>query len=102
MRRGRRIPGPEPTTVAPPRHDDGMLDVLFPVACAVCGVLGASPCAACLQALRRPPPLPPPPGVDRLVALLAYEGAGRELVARLKYRNARAALGWLAGALAGL
>lgn len=28
--------------------------------------------------------------------MLAYEGAGRELVARLKYRNARSALRWLA------
>lgn len=79
-----------------------VLSVLLPVACAVCGALGASPCAACLEVLRRPPPLPPPPGVDRIVALLAYEGAGRELVARLKYRNARAAVPWLAGALAGL
>ena len=79
-----------------------MLDLLFPVACAVCGDLGASPCAGCLELLRRPPPLPPPPGVNRLVALLAYEGAGRELVARLKYRNARAAVPWLAAALAEL
>jgi predicted amidophosphoribosyltransferase len=30
-------------------------------------------------------------------AALAYEGDGRELVARLKYRNARSALAWLAG-----
>jgi ComF family protein len=28
--------------------------------------------------------------------VLAYEGGGRELVARLKYRNARSALRWLA------
>jgi predicted amidophosphoribosyltransferase len=30
----------------------------------------------------------------------AYTGAGRELVARLKYRNARAAVPWLAAAMA--
>jgi competence protein ComFC len=40
--------------------------------------------------------------VDRVVALLAYEGAGRELVARAKYRNRRAALPWLAAAMAAL
>jgi predicted amidophosphoribosyltransferase len=79
-----------------------MLDVLLPVVCAVCGALGASPCASCIDVLRRPAPLPPPLGVDRLVALLAYEGAGRELVARVKYRNARAAVGWLAAGMAGL
>jgi predicted amidophosphoribosyltransferase len=77
-----------------------LLDVLFPPGCAVCGARGRSPCAGCEAALRRPPTLPPPPGVDRLVALLAYEDEGRELVARLKYRNARSSLPWLAERLA--
>jgi len=36
------------------------------------------------------------------VAALSYTGAGRELVARLKYRNARAALPALADAVAAL
>ncbi len=31
---------------------------------------------------------------------MAYEGVGREVVARLKYRNARSALPWLAGGMA--
>lgn len=35
-------------------------------------------------------------------ALLLYEGTGRELVARLKYRNSRSALPWLARGMAGL
>jgi predicted amidophosphoribosyltransferase len=35
------------------------------------------------------------------VAPYAYEGVARELVARVKYRQARAALPWLAGAVAG-
>jgi predicted amidophosphoribosyltransferase len=35
-------------------------------------------------------------------ALLRYEDAGRELLARLKYRNARATVVWLAFHLAGL
>jgi competence protein ComFC len=43
-----------------------------------------------------------PPGLDECLALLSYEGAARELVARIKYRNHRAALGWLATGMAGL
>ncbi|HVF73757.1 MAG TPA: phosphoribosyltransferase family protein [Acidimicrobiales bacterium] len=74
-------------SVAPPR-------------CGACARPGPSPCAGCLAALRRPPPLPPPAGLSSLVALLAYDGPGRELVARIKYRNARASLPWLAAALA--
>jgi ComF family protein len=41
------------------------------------------------------PNLPPPAGVDLCRAVLAYEDAGRELVARLKYRNARTTMQWL-------
>jgi len=44
----------------------------------------------------------PPVGVDWCGAPFAYEGVGRELVARLKYRNARAALPYLASAMAAL
>jgi predicted amidophosphoribosyltransferase len=40
-----------------------------------------------------------PPGLDRLVVAFAYEGVARELVARVKYRNARAAVAWLADAM---
>lgn len=79
-----------------------LLDLLLPTVCAVCGTRGRSPCAACEAGLRRSPPLPVPAGVDRLVALLAYEDAGRELVARLKYRNARSSLPWLAEGVAAL
>ena len=43
-----------------------------------------------------------PPGVDVCRALLVYDGAAREVVARLKYRNERAALGWLADGMAAL
>jgi predicted amidophosphoribosyltransferase len=68
----------------------------------VCGFRGSSPCPGCLERLRPAPGLRPPPGLTSLVALLAYEGAGRELVARLKYRNHRAALGGLARAGASL
>jgi predicted amidophosphoribosyltransferase len=50
--------------------------------------------------MRPAPPLPPPPGVDRCVALVAYEGPAREVVARLKYRNHRSVLPSLAAAMA--
>ena len=68
----------------------------------MCGALGAAPCPACAAELRPAPALPPPPTVDSCRALLAYEGAGRELVARLKYRNARSSLPFLADRLAAL
>jgi predicted amidophosphoribosyltransferase len=47
------------------------------------------------------PRLPCPPGLDGWVAPFAYEGVVRELVARVKYRQARAALPWLGAAVAG-
>jgi ComF family protein len=40
--------------------------------------------------------------VDRCLAVLAYEDEGRELVARLKYRNARSPLRWLTASMAAL
>jgi predicted amidophosphoribosyltransferase len=76
--------------------------VLLPKSCPVCGRVGTAPCAACVERLQRAPALPPPLGVDRCAALLLYDGAGRELVARLKYRNARSSLRWLADAMASL
>lgn len=77
-------------------------DVLLPTTCPCCGARGDAPCAGCRARLRPAPPAPPPPGVDDWVALLAYEGTGRDLVARLKYRNARSALAWLADGVARL
>jgi predicted amidophosphoribosyltransferase len=44
--------------------------------------------------------MPPPPGVDRWCASFAYAGVARELVARVKYRNERAAMPLLASSLA--
>ncbi len=76
--------------------------MLLPPTCPCCGARGAAPCPACRARLRPPPPAAPPAGVDGWVALLAYEGVGRELVARLKYRNARSTLHWLADGLAAL
>ena len=76
--------------------------MLLPVACPACGAIGAAPCPSCRAALRPAPSLPPPPGVSSCAAVVAYEGAGRELVARLKYHNARGALPWLADGMAAL
>jgi len=77
-------------------------DVLLALTCPVCGVRGGAPCPPCAAGLRPAPPVPPPLGVDRCLALFAYEGAGRELVTKLKYRNHRGALAGLAAALAAL
>lgn len=76
--------------------------MLLAASCPACGALGPAPCPGCRSAIRPAPALPPPPGVDRCVALLAYDGVGREVVARLKYRNARSALPWLAAGMAAL
>ena len=70
--------------------------------CPVCNRLGPAPCQRCIDALEPPPRRPPPRGLDRLASPFAYAGGGRELVARLKYRNARAAVPWLAAAMAGV
>lgn len=77
------------------------LHLLIPARCAACAAPGPSPCAACWETLRRPGALSVPPPLAGLHAALAYEGAARELVARLKYRNERASLAWLAAAMAG-
>ena len=47
-------------------------------------------------------PIHPPAGVADCRALLDYDGVARDLVARVKYRNQRAVLGWLAAAMAPL
>lgn len=76
-----------------------MLAALFPIACAGCGSPAEPVCHACAARLCRPVPAPPPAGVDAWAAAFAYEGVARELVARLKYRNVRAVVPWVAGAM---
>jgi len=76
--------------------------MLIPGRCAACGAVGASPCAGCIATMRRAPALPSPDGVDRCASLLLYIGAAREVVARVKYRNARASVAWLATGMAAL
>jgi predicted amidophosphoribosyltransferase len=76
--------------------------VFFAVSCPVCGRPGRAPCFACAARLRPAPVLPVPAGLDACAAVLSYTGTGRELVARVKYRNARAVLPVLAAAMANL
>jgi predicted amidophosphoribosyltransferase len=79
-----------------------VITALLPVRCPVCGVPGCTPCARCIGRMGPVAAGPVPAALDLCRSLLAYEGAARELVARLKYRNDRAALGWLAGGMAAL
>ncbi|HEX2117821.1 MAG TPA: hypothetical protein VHF91_01440, partial [Acidimicrobiales bacterium] len=76
--------------------------MLMPTRCPVCGAQGPAPCAGCAAELRPAPALPAPVGLDSCAALLAYDGAGRELEARLKYRNARASVPFLSRGMAAL
>jgi ComF family protein len=72
----------------------------FPARCPGCGRPAEPVCDRCEATLGPPAPAPPPPGVDGWVAPFAYEGVAREVVARLKYRQARAALPWLVAHMA--
>jgi predicted amidophosphoribosyltransferase len=78
---------------------DDLLGALFPTICP-CGARGEPCCDACAATLRGAPIMPAPPGVEWWVAPYAYEGVARELVARAKYRNGRAALAWFGAAVA--
>jgi ComF family protein len=80
----------------------GVIDLLLPATCPVCRRPGSVPCAGCTAELAPAPTMACPPGVDSVHAVLAYEDAGRELVARLKYRNARTIVSWLADRMAAL
>jgi ComF family protein len=78
-----------------------VLDLVFPARCVGCGRPPATLCPACLSGARPAAEAPPPAGVDRWIAAFAYEGAVREALARIKYRNARSALPAMAAALEG-
>jgi ComF family protein len=78
----------------------GLVDAVFPVCCVACGARGAPVCDACARDLAPARPTAPPAFVDDWFALYEYEGVARELVARIKYRNARAVLPNFAHAIA--
>lgn len=67
-------------------------NALLPLRCVGCGARGPACCPRCAVRLRVPPGASPPAGIDWWAACFAYEGIGRELIARAKYRGERAAL----------
>lgn len=71
---------------------DELLARLFPATCVGCGAMPTGLCDACRASLVPPPAVPPPVGIDWWTACWAYAGPVREVVARAKYRGARAAL----------
>jgi predicted amidophosphoribosyltransferase len=77
-----------------------LVEAVFPTLCPGCGRRADAVCSDCARTLRAPPSAAPPAGLDAWVTPLAYEGVARDLVARVKYRHARAALPWLAAVLA--
>jgi predicted amidophosphoribosyltransferase len=79
-----------------------ILTALLPIRCPACGAAGCAPCARCIARMRPAAAGPVPAALELCRSLLAYEGDAREVVARLKYRNHRAALAWLAGGMAAL
>jgi predicted amidophosphoribosyltransferase len=79
-----------------------VLALLLPVRCPICDAAGPAPCAPCVARMRSAVPAAVPPGLDVCGSFLAYEGDARTLVTRLKYRNDRMALAWLAGGMAAL
>ncbi len=77
---------------------EDLASALAPQRCPGCGGRGDPLCPECLGALTPPPPAAPPAGIERWSAAYADTGAAREIIARVKYRNARAALPWIATA----
>lgn len=73
-----------------------IVSALVPSRCPGCGARGSALCHACRARCQRAPFAPPPPPIAWWTACFAYEGVAREVVARAKYRNERAALRVLA------
>ena len=75
-------------------------EALFPMACPGCGRRADPVCPSCAVLLVAPQAASPPHRVDAWAAAFAYEGVAREIVARVKYRGAHAAVKWLAARMA--
>ncbi len=76
--------------------------MLLATVCPGCGRSGPAPCADCVAGMVPSSSVPVPSSFDRCAALLSYEGAAREIVAQLKYRNVRSPVAWLGRGVAGL
>src|SRR4051794_17674526 len=68
--------------------------------CGACGRPGAAVCASCAARLVPAGDLRCPDGAARATAVLRFDGAGRDLVLGLKYRNRRDVISPLAQAMA--
>jgi predicted amidophosphoribosyltransferase len=79
---------------------DDLLSLLLPGKCPGCGRRAEPVCGQCARSMRAAPAGRPIPGVTWAVSAFVYEGVARELVARVKYRNERLAVRWLAARLA--
>jgi ComF family protein len=79
---------------------DDLLALLLPGKCPGCGRRAEPVCAQCVGSMRAAPPARAIPGVTWTVSAFVYEGVARELIARVKYRNERIAVRWLAAKLA--
>ncbi len=76
-----------------------LTEVLLPGSCPGCGRPAEPVCASCASTMRAPTPFATPPGLDDLGVAFVYDGVARELVARIKYRNTRGGVAWLADAM---
>lgn len=90
----------EPGLSQPRRSVADVLDLLIPRRCALCRRPGPGVCARCAASLTEAPELGPPPGLDDCRALWSYDDATARLVAELKFRNHRDAIGAVGSALA--
>ncbi|MGZ4729572.1 MAG: ComF family protein [Acidimicrobiales bacterium] len=76
--------------------------MLLPTTCVICRANQpprSSVCPACVDRLRPPDPVTVP-GLDAVVSVLRFDGAGRDLLLALKYGNRRSSLDLLATAMA--
>lgn len=81
--------------------------MIFTTSCSCCGRAGPDPCAGCVDAMvvlaaHDLDDLDPLLGevFDRCLALVDYDDTVAELVAGLKFRRVRSAVGWIAMAMA--
>lgn len=73
--------------------------MLLATLCPICRRPDGAPCPECVELLEPAADVPCPDALSSVRAALVYEGAARLLVAGVKYRDARGAVGWLADAM---
>ena len=93
---GARSPAAGPAAVVTVR---GVLELLFPPSCVVCGAPSTPLCGPCASVLAPAEPREPPDGLDAMWSLVDYDGVGRALVTSLKYDGRRDAVGVLGAAM---